>query len=1290
VAVAPAGALVTHRYVAGALPQLAEGVPAEGPHGEEVAVHGPLSVNGASMTIDAGHLWIAELAGTSGHGEGQFYEVDEFDASTGAFISQLTSSHEAPRYGAYGIAVGHATGEARVYIGDTLDFRGEEPAVAVFDTSGPEKIWTGADTPAKSFGTSPLGDVAIDNSTNPLDEHKGDIYVSVPSQGVIDIFSPAADGEEHYVGQIDAEHITGFPSGEVFEPSRLAVNETDGGLVVLDRTNAYVLEPGVLGEYQLANTITGTPHGPLRPFNLAIDAASGEIYLTDGFTPTVIDQFSPSGAYLGRITGEDAPPGLISDVWALSVDPQSHDVLVGDTDHPPMDVFGPDVVIPDVTTGSASNMSPTSATLNGTVNPDEAGEATCRFEWGTSKQFGELAACEPQAVSEGASPVPVHAALNGLQPDTTYYYRLQASNHNGTNPGEPSQDEEFTTPGPGIRHAAVSDVASTSGTFDATIDPHGVPTSYYFQYGTSTAYGADVPAAPGEAIGSGQGAVEAAPHHVQGLLAGTVYHYRVIVVSEAKPGQFEVFDGADTTFTTQTAAASELPDGRHWEMVTPPDKKGAEIEPIEEVGVVQAANDGNSISYIADGPTEAEPQGNSGKMQVLSTRGPDGWSTRDISLPVDGATGDLGYVEYRRFSEDLSLGMVQPLGSLLPTLSPEASEQTAFLRSLDPGCGGSCYRPLVTGKPGYADVPPGTVLAPECGASTLVLRCGPEYLGATPDLSHAVLTAKAELVPGAGEDALYEWTAGRLALVSLLPNGKPALAPSLGLGGEQARRAISADGSRVVWVGGQSRESVAGLYVRDLPSGKTVRLDAAEPGCSGCVSGGGQFQLASADGSKIFFTDRLRLTKDSGRSGSDLYECEIVAGVSGPECRLSDLTPGHGEESAEVLGSVISASDDGSYVYFVADGVLAGKAVPGSCGHFTEAKGCNLYAWHDGVTKLVAVLSTEDASDWSPGLNGLAADSSPDGRWLEFMAQESLTGYDNRDAISGHLDAEVFLYDASTGNLACASCDPSGARPIGAEYGPLEPGSGGLVGGPRAVWRTHNWVAANVVGWVQYAVAASANIPPRFLFDSGRLFFNSGDALVPQDVNGTEDVYEYEPPGVGGCSTASTTFSERSGGCVGLISAGTSAEESGFLGASATGGDVFFLTFSKLLPQDYDNTLDVYDAHECTAAAPCYPASVPQPPPCTTADACRAAPTPQPAVFGAPSSATFSGAGNVGPGSGGPAVTTKSLSRAQKLARSLKICRRKPKRKRRTCERRARARYAHVRPAKVAPKKGRG
>jgi hypothetical protein len=1267
---APAQARFTHAYLPALSEKLSENVPAVGPHGETIALPGVRTDETSAVAIDSGHLWVYEDTP-------QFLDarIDEYEASTGAFLGQIPHTVGACCGQVISLAVGHPGGEGQLYASGQ---KGGHSLVSAYSEAGAlQGTWTGAATPAGAFDATALG-VAVDESGAPLDEHKGDVFVADPGEKVIDIFHAEADGHEHYVGQ-----LTGVAPTEPFtEPNEVAVNQQNGALIVKDRQIIDVLEPVGLGEYVLAHRIGGTPSGPLNGLSLAVSAGSEDIYTTNRVNPTGphgealssetdVDQFSPTGAYLGQFDGRATPRGGFGTVYAVAADEghvyvTEHHGIPADFNGGRIDAFGPDIVLPDVTTEPPSSATPFTATLDGTVNPDEAGAATCRFEWGTSESFGNLAPCEPETVANGGSPAAVHANLTGLSPDTTYFYRLVASNANGTNPGEASQEQEFSTPGPGIREASVTNLASTSATFQASIDPHGAPATYYFQYGTTTGYGSDVPAPPGEAIGSGAGALDVPAHHVQGLQPATVYHYRVVVVSESKPGELSTFHGSDQTFVTQTAAVTELPDGRHWEMVSPPDKQGARIHPITEEGVLQAAAGGTAISYLTDLPTELEPEGFTNQAQVLSTRGPNGWTTRDIALPHSSAPGKSSGEgqEYKLFSNDLSLAIVQPFGNFDPELSSEASEPSAMLRTLGTGCApGSCYRPLVTGKPGFANVPPGTVFGEATeGRCEGVLSCGPSFIYATSDLSHIVF-GSASLDSSAGNSP-FEWSDGQVTPLGVSPAGTPAEGFELGHGGN-FRGAISSDGTRAILMSGDGQ-----IFMRDVPLHQTLLLNAAEPKCAAedrCQSDGGSFQLANAQGTRVVFTDDQPLTKHSGEVGQDLYECEMTQVGGELQCKLAVL-------AHEVLGHVLGAGDDGSYLYFVAESSLATGAIAGEP---------NLYVRHEGVTKLIALLSEGDGMDWS---GEAPVRVSPDGKWLEFMSQKSLTGYDNRDAVSGELDGEVYLYSAASGRLACASCNPTGARPTGAEYFKLEPSNGGLTGGPRGLWS--GWVAAIVPGWLRYGNGNAAN-QPRYLSNSGRLFFNSGDALVPQDVNGTQDVYEYEPPGVGDCTTASSTFGEKSGGCVALISAGTSAEESGFLEASEDGGDVFFLTYSKLAPQDYDASLDVYDAHECTVSAPCFAAAVPQPPACTTAEACRVAPTPQPALFGAPSSATFSGAGNVAPSSSGGAVRAKSLTRAQKLAAALRTCRRKTKkRKRAACARRARAQYGPAKPGKAATRKG--
>jgi len=1254
---------------------------------------GPLMLSSSSMTVDSSHLWVAEPT-----------RVDEFDAATGSFLAQLTHA-EGSTYGEYGIAVGHAGGEARVYVGEVIE---GEPAVAVFDEAGTLKAtWKGTGTPAGSFG-SLVSDVAVDNSTNPLDKDKGDIYVAAPLQQAIDVFRPEADGKEHYVGQ-----ITGTSPSEPFAfPFKLDVGGANGELVVNEAGAgiADIFEPAALGEYTFTGSITATPSGPLRStFNLAVDGGSGEIYLTEGFGEIVVDQFSSTGSYQGRFDGADSPGGGLRNVYSLAVDPESHDVYIGNVrgepEHPSaVDIFGPDLVLPDVTTGSVVNSTPRSATLAGTVNPDEAGPATCRFAWGTSTAFGHTAPCSPPEIANGNTPVSVQGTLseathNALEPDTTYYYRLQAANKNGTNTGEDFQDQHFTTSGPGLHGQSVADVTASSATLQATINPHEVATTSYFQYGTTTDYGADAPvlegaSAHGAAVGEDEGDVEVA-QHLQGLQASTVYHYRVIAVSEPTPGKYEEFAGPDETFTTQTIAGEEVPaDNRMWEMVSPPEKYGANLEPIsEQGGLEQAATGGNGFTYASSTPVEAEAKGFAGKVQEFSTRGPNGWAPVTITVPHAGVTSQpIGYgPEYRAFSSDLSQAAIQPLGVFNPGLSAEASEQTAFLRStyvngnVAEPCTSSCYRPLATGAAGYANVPAGTVFGggpSGSGSGCGLVGCGPNFVGATPDMSHVVFKSSAGLTPGPGSDGgLFEWSAGQLAFVGTGAVGKPSA--------EADRHSISDDGSRVV-IDGEA-EGVAGLLMRDMLTGETIKLDAVQGG-SGEGSAEPDFQAAASDGSRVFFTDAQRLTADASiAAGRDLYECDMVREAGKLKCQLSDLTPPVSGEGAAVQGGVLGVSEDGSWVYFVADGSLGTSAPRGTCG-VSPPGTCNLFVLHfDGTSweepKFITTLSEEDSNDWSEDISGQPTRVSPDGRWLTLMAQESLTGYDNRDAVNGRLDAEVYLYDAGTGRLSCASCDPTGARPVGREYFELEPGSGGLVGGPRGIWGSSEWVAANVPGWQHTNISeAVQDYQSRYLSNGGRLFFNTDDALVPQDVNGTQDVYEFEPPEVGTRTMASVTFSERSGGCVGLVSSGTSPTESGFLDASEGGGDVFFISDERLVPQDFDTSLDIYDAHECTVQVPCRPV-VGSPPPCSTGDACKPAPTPQPAIYGSPSSATFSGVGNVAPSTAG-GVAPKSLSRAQKLARALKACRVKRVKARAVCERRARKRYA-VRASRKASKTNR-
>jgi hypothetical protein len=864
----------------------------------------------------------------------------------------------------------------------------------------------------------------------------------------------------------------------------------------------------------------------------------------------------------------------------------------------------------------------------------------------------------------------------------------------------------FAAP-PTVEETAVLDVAATSATLTASVDPQGNETSYRFEYGTSEAYGSSIPV-PDGAVGSGSSPI-AVSSHVQGLAPSTTYHYRVVALVSSRG---ETVAGADGSFTTQSAGGElALPDGRQWELVTPPDKRGALVQSLSRLGPIQAAEDGGAITYGTNVPIEAEPPGYGqpgGQFaQTLSTRGAQGWSSRDIAAPHTAEASPWGPDEYELFSGDLSVGLIYPQGMDYQEnktfLSSKASELTPYVRRNalcdNAATVSECYLPILTGKEGFADVPPGTGFGRVPGG---VREDMVSFEGASSDFGQVVLGSAVALtstplpVGGIPAGEVYEWSAGHppseaLQLVSVLPASEGGgLVPnrSAGIGvepggaGAGGRHAVSGDGSRIFWsfFGEDNR-----LYVRDTEKEETVRLDMQQPGVPVGGTPDGTFQIASSDGSKVFFTDGdnlQRLMPQSGATGQDLYECELIEEGGHLACRISDLTPEVEGKSSEVQGYVLGASEDGAYVYFVANGVLGNAAkagaTQGTCKEATNAATCNLYEYHDGEITFIAALSGGDESDWSGYANGgilssLTTRVSPDGRFLAFMSERPLTGYDNRDASSGRRDMEVYLYDAATARLACVSCNPTGGRPAGFLYAEFS-SSGNAAAVVGRHFSEELSIAANLPAGNQLA-RVDTMYQPRALDDSGRVFFNSSDALVPQDINDQEDVYEFEPDGVGSCSSTGPTFSQKTGGCITLISSGLSPEESGFMDASVTGSDVFFVTSSRLTPQDYDTAYDLYDAHECSTAAPCVSAPV-SAPPCESGDACKAAPSPQPAIFGAPPSATFAGAGNLAAPAGTPRVAPRALTRAQKLARALRACgKKKLRRTRVVCERQARRRY---------------
>jgi hypothetical protein len=703
-------------------------------------------------------------------------------------------------------------------------------------------------------------------------------------------------------------------------------------------------------------------------------------------------------------------------------------------------------------------------------------------------------------------------------------------------------------------------ITESASVIEGTVTMHGVvnanegaPATCVFQYVEVSAEGfngaTSVPCSPaGPFTGNTPVAVSA---EVSGL-AEAFYRFRLLASNEdgSKAGEALTFD----TFEKVPG----LPDGRAYEMVSPPQKAGEVIPPEPTTQLGGSCGDCLPGENLPTMPMQSTPEGNSvlylgqpffgglfsGANEYIAPRTSSGWGIQSLNTPT--MTG-----RFVAFSEDLSRGV---LAQANPALSPQAPVRggngfaNLYLRE------DGSLEPLITSEPPnrnpgdfevlFSGANAGTALIPPFGH--VVFEADDALTGEVPGIAPAAPEVEAgECTLGAAECNLYEWEGGELRLVNVLPNGDAASGAVIGAGrllltASDARfeaaavdGAISEDGSRIFW----SSEETGEVYVR-VDGEETLEI----PGPGSCEKSvvpkeRACFLTASPDGSTVLLAD------------GQIYELNEAGSAYLATVDLSD-----GEGGFE---GILGAAEDLSRVYFIDTAALTDESEENENKEHAEASELNLYAWEGGELAFIGMLLPGDNAfgvsfrygAWKATAANRTAQVSLDGGYLAFMSTARLSGYDNRlagggDCRSGEGAAcrEVFVYAAEEESLACASCNPSGERPLG--YSNLS------LLRPDAPFRQPGNLSGD---------------------GSGRLFFESQDALVAGDANGNiQDVYEWEPEGVGSCG--------REAGCVYLISGGQSPNDSMFVDSSASGDDAFFITRERLLPRDKDQQLDLYDA----------------------------------------------------------------------------------------------------------------
>ncbi len=1195
---------------------------------------------GGGIAVDAeDHLWVSPTAGGA-----PSYPLVEF---------------ESPEHGSAPVKTLEIAGPERNVL--KVEFFMTPASIAINASTGSFYI-TGANSTGvnevnfveafSSTGAFELGwgpvefaqDVAVDNSSDV--ETKGDVYVE--ANGSIYRFNAIGEpaGFSGVAEYVSGNRLTGLP-GEPGEFTGAVTVDSSGDIyaVSTQAEKAGVYEFGPSGVFLRSFTGAETPgigerhsFGGLGgdPEGVAVDPTNGHVLVSvwegrNEIFEGAIDEFDASGHYLSQIVEREAGSRL-GRPSAITVD--SHGYLsVSSVNNEGVVLYAPGRFLPSLKLAESSQRKPTSAILNGDVNPQGISLTKCKFEYVSEAAFQETgfadlgsggeASCFPGAASIplDSNFHPVHAEVAGLLSGETYRYRVTATSSGAEGGTGHSSALAFTAShAPRIDSTTAGNVSSTFAQLEAEIDPLGAASSYRFEYLTEAQFLADgetfggaisVPAAAVQ-IGSGEptGSVDVSVRQeIGGLVPGTSYRFRVSAENEvgATPG-------AVAGFATLPEVAIGLSDNRSYELVTPPAKGGAAdmfSYPLQD-GDEYVDYDAGLLSESGErflfytlsvfGPSPATEYNG-----YVFSRTATGWTFKSLasaSLGVQSITTIIADpIDLSRFAlDDLVGSQPSPTGSQSLSLTGALEGPYVKLHADAP----------VQGKLGTEDTAP---------------------VGASRDLSHIVLESLGHgLIDKGlaekqveGSHALYEWaqpgaggctasspsfnegSQGCMQLVNVKSSGEllsrcgAQLGYSPGSLPGGAHHAVSADGSRIVFVSPDPTAENKGagcwngaavntpqLYMRS--GGTTVEISAPQPGVSDPTGPHPAVYVgASEDGSRVFFLTKAELTSnDAGIHVPELYEWEIVSSGACNESNsnynpvsagcLTRVSAGESGSPGATSGAdvpfVPAVSADGSAVYFTAFGKLtsAAQALPAGGAEV------NLYRYDAVRDSTVYVAAVETANYPETDATGYAAAAvgttevaldpgadwytTPDGRYLLFGTTRSLTAYStvapsdttceipgSQGAFNGHCQ-ELYRYDSLTGDITCVSCDPSGAPP------------------------TSN------ARFSRSAIRSMPDVGPvRAMTDDGsRIFFDTADALVPQDTNGTLDVYEWEAQGTGECALA--------GGCMRLISSGSDSAQSFFLGQSAAeidgeqveGANVFFGTHARLVPADTDDAGDVYDA----------------------------------------------------------------------------------------------------------------